>query len=118
MELYLPDQRFENRVNLKTGCFLTGHVPFNKGKKQAEWLSSDQIELAKKILRHHRNPNMKISGWNKKEIYAYKDGRLICAFESSTDAMKKTGICARNIRSCCNGKRKHAGGFEWRSEIK
>lgn len=34
-------------------------------------------------------------------------------FESMAQAEQKTGASASHISSCCNGKRKSAGGFKW-----
>ena len=39
---------------------------------------------------------------------------LIAIFTSAGDAEKNTGIKAGNIRQCCNGRNKTAGGFVWR----
>ena len=56
---------------------------------------------------------MNIGGWNKKAVVAVDmEGNVVGWFSSGKDAEKKTGICARNINSVCNGKRKYAGGFK------
>jgi len=34
-------------------------------------------------------------------------------FSSASSAQKVTGICQSHISSCCNNKRKSAGGFHW-----
>lgn len=41
------------------------------------------------------------------------DGEFIKEFLSSFFAQKETDICRTHIISCCNGKRKTAGGFRW-----
>lgn len=42
------------------------------------------------------------------------DGELIREWNSATDASLEIGISRGNIPSCCNGKRKSAGGFVWK----
>ena len=50
-----------------------------------------------------------------KIVYQYdKQMNLIALFISAMDAEKKTGIKAGNIRQCCSGRSKTAGGFVWR----
>ena len=44
----------------------------------------------------------------------YKNGVLIETFSHSKEAYKKTGVWWVNINTCCQGKRKTAGGYEWR----
>lgn len=41
------------------------------------------------------------------------EGNMLGEYCSSTEASEKTGIYARNIRSCFNGKLKTAGGYRW-----
>ena len=35
-------------------------------------------------------------------------------YESAMEAYRQTGIRQCNINHCCNGKRKHAGGYSWK----
>ena len=108
MELYLQPVKF-NR-NLLTGRFLKGSTPHNKGKKIEQYMDIKKIDKIKKFLKRTGNKN--IAGWNKKKVCTFIDNKLY-VFESSVDAGKKMGIQSRNIRNCCNGKRKHCGGFKW-----
>lgn len=107
----MPPVQFLTRKNQVNGRFLKGHTPFNKGRKLEEYLSKQQIEYVTSFL--SRTGHSNFGGWNKKEIAAVKDGKLICVFESARDAQRKTKIQTRNINSCCNKKRKRAGGYEW-----
>lgn len=45
-----------------------------------------------------------------------KDNNFIKKFQTNKEASQSTGINLGNINSCCNGKRKTAGGFIWRYE--
>lgn len=108
-ELYIPPERLNrNPVN---GQFLKGCIPHNKGKKWDDYLDNRKKEKMLKGLHRYGNPNL--AGCNAKKIVAIKEGRLFGVFQSSNDAERKTGICARNIRSCCSGNRKRAGGYQW-----
>lgn len=56
-----------------------------------------------------------ISDKSGKIVYQYdKQMNLIAIFTSAVDAEKNTGVKAGNIRQCCNGRNKTAGGFVWR----
>ena len=41
-------------------------------------------------------------------------GELLATFPSLREASRVTGIAVQNIRSCCIGKYKHAGGYIWK----
>jgi len=98
------------KVNPVNGRFLKGHKPFNKGLKQKDWMDGRKI---KKVLsKLQRNGNPDIGGSNAIRIIGVKNGKFY-PFSSSEDAYRKTNICARNIRSCCHGKRNKAGGVQW-----
>lgn len=40
--------------------------------------------------------------------------RNVKIYNSSGEAERETGICARNIRSACSGHYKTAGGYHWK----
>jgi hypothetical protein len=117
-ELYIPP-----KYNKKNGRFYPGHIPFNKGKKQSEWMDGRKIRKVKKYLILGRH-NYKLPGLNKIEIVGIKDGKLT-AFKSAVDAekiLRAKGIKVnqRNIRTVCLGSidkkgyiRLKAGGYKW-----
>ena len=93
------------------GRFVKGHTPHNKGKKWSEWMSEEGQAKALSGLYHGGRHG--IGGQNAIAIVGInKDGKE-CFFDSSKDAERKTGIDARNIRHCCEGHRKRAGGIRW-----
>ena len=51
---------------------------------------------------------------SQKVIQLDLNDNVLNEFESIKQAGQKTGALARNISSCCNGKRKSAGGYKWR----
>jgi hypothetical protein len=113
-ELYIEPEK----INPKNGQFRKGHIPFNKGKKQSEWMDGRKIRKIKKYLEIGRKlGNKDLPGNNKIEIVGIKDGKLT-AFKSSIDAeriLRAEGIMInhRNIRTVCKGIRKKAGGHQW-----
>lgn len=111
-ELYIPMERPTR--NPTNGQFLKGHVPFTKGKKWEDFMDMRKARRIKRIAMSNLRPNMHIGGWNKKAVVAVdNDGNIVGWFSSANEAERKTGICGRNIRNVCNGKRKKAGGFKW-----
>ena len=112
MELYIPIER--PQYNPTNGQFLKGHVPHNKGKKWSDYMDMRKAKRIIRIAKKNLRPRMDIGGWNKRAVVALDDdGNVVGWFSSATDAQKKTGICDRNIRTVCYGKRKKAGGFRW-----
>lgn len=60
-------------------------------------------------LDHHR-----CGGRNARPVIQMDmDGNRLHWYKSSEHAARKLGICARNIRGCCEGKRNKCGGFRW-----
>lgn len=43
-----------------------------------------------------------------------KDGNVIQIFPSVNEAIRQLKISESNLRSCCSGKQKTAGGFRWK----
>jgi len=114
MSYYLE---FGDTVKLRNplnGQFNKGAAAWNKGMTWKEMGISKRKQ--KKILsnlQHLGRPD--IGGWNKKAVVALDDdGNILAWYSSACDAEGKTGLCARNIRSCCNCMRKHVGGYRWR----
>ena len=53
---------------------------------------------------------------SKKVIQLDLNDNVLNEFESMVQAERETGVSRRSISSCCNGKRKSAGGFKWRKK--
>ena len=100
-ELYIEPER--PQVNPTNGNFLKGHVPFNKGRKMAEWMDGRKIKrvLRVGIKNLHGNPNF--GGWNRKTVILYTESG-IKAFPSSVQCAEYLHMNARNVRrACVNG---------------
>ena len=50
-------------------------------------------------------------------VLQMKDGIVINQFISMIEASRMTGICQGSISNCCKGKRKNAGGYQWKTKI-
>ena len=110
MELYIEPIKL-NR-NPVTGRFLKSSTPHNKGKKMGDYMDMPKIAKVKRAGIKNLRPNHNLGGWNSREVVAIREGKF-AVFKSSEDAGCKLGIIARNIRQCCDKKRKHAGGFRF-----
>jgi hypothetical protein len=53
---------------------------------------------------------------NERPVERLLDGTVVEHYRSAAEA-EKEGFQRRLIAKCCNGKRKHHGGFEWRYAI-
>lgn len=53
---------------------------------------------------------------SQKVIQLDLNDNVLNTFESMVQAERETGIPIQNISSCCNGKRKSAGGYKWRKK--
>jgi len=104
MELYI-EKSFRGR-------FVKGRTPFNKNKTWDDLGLSNKDK--KKILRNLELGRKKGRNYptHFTRIIMLKKGKIIGRFDGSNDAARKTGIQARNIRGCIEGKRKHAGGWK------
>lgn len=49
-------------------------------------------------------------------VYQIKNGVVINKFYGTNEAQRETGIAQANISCVCRGKRKTAGGYEWKYE--
>lgn len=110
-ELYIPIERPTR--NLVTGKFLKGHIPHNKGKKMSDYMDLDKVEKIKRIGAKNLVRTCRIAGWNAKPVVAIENDKLVGVYHSACEAGRKNRICIQNIVSCCSGKRKHAGGYQW-----
>ena len=61
-----------------------------------------------------RADNIRYSANKSVQMLDKKTGELLATFPSTNEAGRVTGITQQHISSCCNGKRKSAGGYVWR----
>ena len=79
--------------------------------------SENHLHAFKELKRKPSNLgvlNNKVS----KTVYQYDiNGILIAKYPSAREAERVSGINHKDISSCCNGKRKTAGGFIWKFKL-
>ncbi len=105
-ELYIPPiPRPKPTRCHKTGRFLPGHVPANKGKTWSDFMSKrGQRKSAKgwKNLDEHRSENGKKNGGrNRKPIVAITDDGVLHAFSFIGAAALWCGGRRDNVGRCC-----------------
>ena len=101
--------------NLLNGQFLKGHQPYTKGKSWNEWMPKS---AQKKILRNldkvrPKGGNPNLPGANKRRVVCINAEGEWVTYRSAQSAAEMLSIQRRNICACCQGKRKHCGGYRW-----
>ena len=111
MELILEQNRIKGR-------FKKGHIPFNKGLdwNKINMPKKSRNKIIKTLEKYRYLAHKNYPKYRYKVIMFDKENKVIGVFLDSVDAEKKTGICSRNIRNCCTGNRKSAGGYIWKRE--
>ena len=91
-------------VNKKTGRFMKGHVPANKGKKWDEYMSRRSQRNCRKgwknldLYRSTNNPN---AGRKKRKVVAVLDNGSFRVFPYLKPAAEWIGGSRSNIGRCC-----------------
>ena len=102
MELYLPERP---TVNKKTGRFMKGHVPANKGKHWADYMSKrSQRRCAKgwrNLDKYRPTSHPENCGRCRKQVVAVRDDGSFTVFSYLGVAAKAVGGCRENLGRCC-----------------
>lgn len=93
-----------------------GRKPWNKGKKWEDIYDKEVRERLRKHLKQiAKKGNAGKGNLHPKPVIQMDEyGDRLHWYESSEDAARKLGLHGRNIRTVCEGKRKHCGGFRWK----
>lgn len=111
-ELYLPPQP---QTRNRRGQWNKGGVAWNRGKTWDEMYDKETQERLRQHLRDicRKGGAGKGHPHPKPVIQMDEHGNRLHWYGSSEVAARKLGVSGRNIRSVCDGQRKHCGGFTW-----
>ena len=112
-EAFIPNPENKPQINHKNGIKSDNNI------SNLEWCSaSENIAHSFHVLCHPKPVGM--SGKFGKDcplskiVQQIKDGKVIAEFYGCSEANRLTGVDFRCISACCLGKRKQAGGYQWR----
>lgn len=101
-EYFIPNILDKREVNHKDGNKHNNHI------SNLEWVSHKENAI------HAFENGLTNTKHMDKEIIQLKDGVVINTFKSISEGERQTNIKVCNISSCCHGRQKTAGGYEWR----
>lgn len=81
----------------------------NNNVTNLEWVTCSDNQL------HSRYILLNQTGFKDTPIRCIETNKL---YKSTREAWRDTGISYSHISECANGKRKSAGGYHWKSEVK
>lgn len=110
-ETFIPNPENKPQVNHKNGDKTNNRV------QNLEWCTAKENMQHAFIVLHRKGSYLGKTGEKDCKshiILQIKNAKQIAIFYGCGEASRETGINRGNINSCCNGRRKFAGGYEWK----
>lgn len=116
-EIFISNPKNKREVNHKNGNKIDNRV------ENLEWATpSENMHHASHVIKTVKSPKFWKGKFGKdnssyKKVIQIKNGKIITEFYGTQEAQRQTGIQQSSISLCCNGKRKSAGGYQWKYKI-
>lgn len=96
------------------GCDQINHIDEDKDNNDVSNLEWCTVEYNLRYGTRGKKVGEKLKTALAIPVLQMKDGIVINQFISMIEASRQTGICQGSISNCCKGKRKNAGGYQWK----